>query len=252
MQRVIITAGAAGIGRATALRFLQDGAKVAICDVDQSAMDAFKAEHPDIVAIRADVSEESEVEVFIAQAKAEIGGIDVLVNNAGTSGPTGNVEELTLDDFRACLAVNVLGGFMATRAVVPSMKEQGSGVIINLSSAAGIYPFPQRIPYSAAKWGIVGMTKSLALELGPSGIRVNCVCPGAVNGERIQRVFKAKAEATGQTHKQIQEKMTSLTGMRTMVDNEDIAEAIFFLCSPAARFISGQALPIDGAVISLI
>lgn len=252
MQRVIITAGAAGIGRATALRFLKEGAKVAICDIDQEAIAQLKDQAPEITCFECNVADEAASGHFMKEAMAALGGVDVLVNNAGTAGPTGNVEELTLDDFRACLEVNVLGGFLATRAAVPAMKAQSHGVIINLSSAAGIYPFPQRTPYSAAKWGIVGVTKSLALELGPSGIRVNCICPGAVNGDRIQRVFSAKAEATGQTIEQVQDKITSLTGMRTMVDNEDIAEAIFFLASPAARFISGQALPVDGAVISLV
>lgn len=251
MQRVIITAGAAGIGRATARRFVKDGAKVAVCDVDHDALAKLKVELPTVSTHICDVSNEAQVGTFMADAMANVGGVDVLVNNAGTAGPTGNIEDLSLADFQACLAVNVLGGFMATRAAVPAMKAQGHGAIINLSSAAGIFPFPQRTPYSASKWGIVGVTKSLALELGPSGIRVNCICPGAVNGDRIQRVFAAKAEATGQTVEQVQEKITSLTGMRTMVDNEDIAEAIFFLASPAARFISGQALPVDGAVISL-
>lgn len=252
MQKVIITAGASGIGRATALKFLANGAKIAVCDIDETALAKFEAEAPDIHCVKADVSDEKQNRQFMAEALSFLGGIDVLVNNAGTSGPTGNVEDLSLEDFKACLDVNVLGGFMATLEAVPVMKAQRSGVIINLSSAAGIYPFPQRIPYSAAKWGIVGMTKSLALELGASGIRVNCICPGAVNGDRIQRVFAAKAKATGQTREAVQEQITNLTGMKTMVENEDIAEAVYFLASPAARYISGQALPVDGAIISLI
>jgi len=252
MQRVIITAGAAGIGKATAKQFLADGAKVAICDVDQAALDKAEKDLAGAYIEHADVSKPADLRLFVGNAIKMLGGIDVLVNNAGTSGPTGNIEDLELDAFQACLAVNVLANFIATKSVVPAMKEQGSGVIINLSSAAGVFPFPQRTPYSAAKWGIVGMTKSLALELGPHGIRVNAICPGAVKGDRMRRVFEAKAAATGRTPKEIEAEMTALTGMRTMVENEDIAEAIVFLSSKRARFISGQALGVDGAVISLI
>lgn len=251
MQRVIITAGAAGIGKAAAKQFLAEGAKVAICDIDQAALEQAAKNLPELYVERTDVSNSADLRLFIGNAMKILGGVDVLVNNAGTAGPTGNIEDLDLEDFQACLGVNVLANFIATQSVVAAMKEQGSGVIINLSSAAGIYPFPQRIPYSAAKWGIVGMTKSLALELGPSGIRVNAICPGAVRGDRIRRVFEAKAEATGRTAKDIENDMTALTGMRTLVENEDIAEAIVFLSSKRARFISGQALGVDGAVISL-
>ena len=249
-QRVLITAGASGIGRATALAFAARGDRVHVCDVDREALAAFAAAHPEIGTTLCDVAEEAQVAALFAEALARLGGLDVLVNNAGIAGPTAPVEAVDYADWRRCLLVNLDGAFLCARAAAPVLKAQRSGAIVNLSSTAGLYGFRNRTPYCAAKWGVIGLTKTLATELGPFGVRVNAICPGSVEGERMDRVVAAAAAATGATPEAVRAEFVASTAMGCFVRAEDIAATILFLCSPAGERISGQAIPVDGHTIS--
>ncbi len=250
-KRVMVTAGAQGIGRAIALAFLEAGARVEICDVEPEALAAFAAEAPAAGATLADVSDEAQVEAFFAAALGRLGGLDVLVNNAGIAGPTAPVEAIALADWRATLAVNLDGAFLCARKAAPILKAQGQGAIVNLSSTAGLFGYPLRTPYASAKWAVIGLTKSLASELGPHGVRVNAICPGPVEGERMVRVIAAQAAARGIPEAEIREQYESSVSMRRFVTHEEIAASALFLCSEAGAAISGQALPVDGHTESL-
>jgi NAD(P)-dependent dehydrogenase (short-subunit alcohol dehydrogenase family) len=251
-QRVIVTAGAAGIGRAIAGQFMAGGARVFICDVEAAALDEFRTAHPRAGATIADVSDAHQVDHLFAEAAKFLGGLDVLVNNAGIAGPTGPVEKLSQEDWRRTLAINLEGQFLCTRRAVPLLRQAGGGTIINLSSAAGRFGFAQRTPYSASKWGVVGFTKSLAVELGANNIRVNAILPGAVDGPRIRRVIAAKAESVGMPVKEMEAKYVSQASLKRMVTADDIAAMAVFLASPAGYNISGQALSVDADTQYLI
>ena len=245
-QRVLITAAGSGIGLRTALDFLQDGARVFICDADPAALQRTLQAHSGLAGQLCDVSDEAQVLALFAQAQQVLGGLDVLVNCAGIAGPTAYVAEMALADWRQCMAVNLDGTFLCCREAARVMGAQGSGAIVNLSSTAGLYGFPRRAPYASAKWAIRGLTKTLAQELGPSGVRVNCVCPGSVEGERMDRVIAAEAHKTGQTEQQVRELFTQTASLRCFVSAEDISNTIRFLASPAGARISGQEIVVDG------
>ncbi len=245
-KRVVVTAAAAGIGRVTAEAFAAAGARVFVCDIDDAALADFAAANPTIGTTRADVAEPGEVARLFDEALAFLGGLDVLVNNAGIKGPTGPVETLDPAEFRRCLAVNVEGMFLCTRRAVPALREAGGGVIVNLASTAGLFGFPNRTPYAASKWAVIGMTRTWAMELGPEGIRVNAVCPGPVAGPRIERVIEADAAVTGRPVAEVRARYLRTNSLRTFVDARDVAELILFLCSDHARRIHGQAIAVDG------
>lgn len=245
-QRVIITAGAAGIGLAIARAFQAAGAQVHICDNDAEALAAIAASDPEIGTGLADVAEPDQVARYFDEALAHLGGLEVLVNNAGIAGPTGPIESCELEAWRRTLAINLDGQFLCARQAVPVMKEAKRGAIVNLSSAAGVHGFPLRTPYAASKWGVIGLTKTLAMELGPWGIRVNAICPGAVEGPRIDRVIKADAAARGLSEASVRDAYLGQSSMRTFVSAADIAHMVLFICSDAGAKISGQALSVDG------
>lgn len=245
-MRVIVTAGAGGIGRVIAETLLAAGANVHICDVNQQALTAFQAANPAVGVTVADVAAPDAVDRLFAEATATLGGLDLLVNNAGIAGPTGPIETLSLADWEQTVAVNITGQFLCTRRAVPLLKAAGGGLIVNLSSAAGVFGFPNRTPYAASKWAVIGFTNSLAMELGPHNIRVNAICPGLVEGERIDRVIAAKAAAEDRSLAETRDQITRQNSMRTFVTAQDVANMILFLASPAGNKISGQALQIDG------
>jgi len=238
--RVAISAGAAGIGRVMADGFADRGARVFVCDVDDAALAA--CPHP---SLRADVGDLRQAEGFVDSAVAALGGLDVLVKNAGIAGPTARVEELAPEDVERVLRIDLESMFHCARRAVPALREAGGGSIVNLSSAAGRFGFALRSPYSAAKWGVIGFTKSLAIELGPDGIRVNAILPGAVAGERIRQVIAARATANGLPFEE-QERRFLANSLRTYVTPHDIANIALYLCSPFGATISGQALAVDG------
>src|SRR5712691_3509127 len=247
--RVLVTAGAAGIGWVIAKTFLEHGARVQVCDVDDKALSALPKE---IFRVKADVANLSDVDRLFEEVKKNLGGLDVLVNNAGIAGPTAKVEDIRPEDWERCIAVDLNGMFYCTRKAMPLIKAAGGGSIVNLSSAAGRHGFPQRSPYSAAKWGVVGFTKSLAVEAGPDKVRVNCILPGIVEGERIERVIAAKAEAHGVSHEEFRQKFLETTSLHSTVSPQDIANMALFLCSDAGKRITGQALPVDADVRYLV
>jgi NAD(P)-dependent dehydrogenase (short-subunit alcohol dehydrogenase family) len=244
--RVVITAGAAGIGRVMAERFLADGARVAVCDVDASAVEGFRAAHPAVIAEAADVTDTVSLGGFLSRVEREWGGADVVAANAGIGGPAGAIEDLTLDDWRACLSVNLDGAFLTSQWAARVMKAQRSGLLLLTSSTAGLFGYPMRSPYATAKWGIIGLMKTLAMELGSFGIRVNALCPGAVEGPRMDRVVAAEARAHDEDEVAIRRRYVEGVSLKTWVTAEDIAEMAAFLASPAGAKISGQAMAIDG------
>jgi NAD(P)-dependent dehydrogenase (short-subunit alcohol dehydrogenase family) len=244
--RVLVTAGAGGIGLEIARSFVNEGAKVHICDVDQKTLDAVATTDPKLTRSVADVADRAQVAKLFDDALKALGGLDVLVNNAGIAGPTGRVEEIAPEDWDRCIAIDITGQFNCTRLAVPHLRKSKNASIVNLSSAAGRLGFPLRTPYAAAKWAVVGFTKSLAAELGPDGIRVNAIQPGIVEGERIRRVFENKAKARGIAFEAMKEEALSVVSMRTTVTPQQIADQIVFLCSERGRTISGQAISICG------
>ena len=248
-MRVLVTAGAAGIGRAIAQIFALNGARVHICDVDAKALDACAGEQPDISGSLADVSRIGDVDRLFADVKRELDGLDVLVNNAGIAGPTAKVEDIRPEDWDRCIAVDLNGMFYCTRLAMPLLKANGrerGGSIINMSSVAGRLGMGLRSPYCAAKWAVVGFTKSLALEAGPDGIRVNCIQPGNVEGERIERVIEARSRTSGASVDQQKQKLLDTTSLRTFVTAQDVANMALFLATDAGKHISGQALSVCG------
>ncbi len=243
-KRVLVTAGASGIGRAMAETFADAGARVHICDVDTAALAELAAARPEITATVCDVSDVAQVERLFKDVTRALGGLDVLINNAGVAGPTGRIEDIAIADWEKCIAVDLNALFYCTRLAMPMIKAAGGGSIINLSSAAGRLGFPLRSPYAAAKWGVVGFSASLAIEAGPDGVRVNCIQPGIVEGDRIDRVAAAKAQAYGISIEEQKRRMVQAVSMRTMVTAQDIANMALFLASDAGKHVSGQALPV--------
>lgn len=250
-KRVLITAGGAGIGRAIAGAFLAAGARVHVCDIDAEALADARDQWPELGTTRADVADPEQVDRLFDDALARLGGLDFMINNAGIAGPTAAVEDCDLEGWRRTLAVNLDGTFYCARRAVPALKAAGGGAIVNMSSSAGLFGYALRSPYVAAKWAIIGFTKTLAMELGPFGIRANAICPGPVTGPRMDRVIAAQAAARGVPEEQIRDNYTRNVSLRTFIDAEDIANAALFLCSPAGAKISGQAFPVDGHTESL-
>jgi NAD(P)-dependent dehydrogenase (short-subunit alcohol dehydrogenase family) len=244
--RVLVTAGAAGIGQAIARGFVAEGARVHICDVDEMALSALAASDPVITSTACDVSDRAAVSRLFAEATARLGGLDVLVNNAGVAGPTARVEDIHPEDWDRCLQICLTGQFNCARLAVPLLRESRNASIVNISSAAGRLGFAMRAPYAAAKWGVIGFTKSLSVELGPYNIRVNAILPGLVAGDRQRRVLEAKAQQRGISYAEMERTAFSYTSIKDYVTPEQIADQILLMCSPRGKTISGQAISICG------
>lgn len=246
--KVLITAGAAGIGRAMTEVFHQAGARVHICDVVQQSIDETIAAFPGVTATLADVSRLDDVECMFADVRKNFGGLDCLINNAGIAGPTGKIEDIPVEEWERCIAIDLNSLFYCTRLAVPMLKQAGGGSIINMSSAAGRLGFPYRTPYAAAKWGVVGFSRSLSMELGSDNIRVNAIQPGVVEGERIDRVIDAKAKAVGISFEAQKKISLERVSMHKMVSPYDIANMALFLASNGGANITGQALSVCAGV----
>ncbi|MFD1211929.1 SDR family oxidoreductase [Arthrobacter sp. GCM10027362] len=243
-RKVLVTAGAAGIGRAIATRFRGLGAAVMVTDINPEAVDAAKQDG--FAVALSDVSDEAQVRTLMAEVRSTLGGLDVLVNNAGIAGPTGPIETLDPDAWKATFDVNVHGQFFCIKHALPLLREANDAAIVNLSSAAGRLGMAGRSPYSASKWAVVGLTKTLAIELGPEGIRANAICPGAVNGPRIDAVIEAKAQMLGRPAEEVADLYHKQSSLQRLVEAEDIANMAVFLASDLARNVNGQAMAVDG------
>lgn len=250
-QRVILTAGAGGIGLAIARLLHGFGCRIALCDVSEAALAAVATELPGVTVARADVSDEAEVGAFFDAALGALGGLDALINNAGIAGPTGGVEEIAVADWKRCVDIVLTGQFLCTRLAVPHLKAAGGGSIVNMSSSAGRHGYAYRTPYSAAKFGVIGFTQSLAKELGPSNIRVNAILPGIVEGPRMEGVIRDRATTLGLPYEAVETTYLEKTSLRRMVTPEDVAGSIAFLLSDAGKNLSAMSFNVDGNVETL-
>ena len=244
-QRVLVTAGASGIGREIARAFSANGAAVFVCDIDADALKELEEEIAGVKTGLCDVSKRQDVERMMTECVQALGGLDALVNNAGIAGPTAPVEKVDPDEWDKVMAVDLTGTFDVTRLAIPHLKKSGAGVILNMSSVAGRFGYANRSPYSTAKWGLIGFTKTLSIELGEYGIRANAILPGLVDGPRIQKVFEGRAKVSGKSVDEVKQGAMSIQSLKRMVDPKDIAALAVFLASDAAKSISGQMLPID-------
>ncbi len=247
--RVLVTAGGGGIGAAIARAFAEAGAHVHVCDIDRSALDRLATEAPAITSSVADASIEQDVDLVFDDVRGTLGGLDVLVNNVGIAGPTAGIDAIETGQWSRTMAVNLNSHFLFARRAVPLLrKSQANPSIVLMSSVAGRLGYAQRTPYAASKWGVVGMMKSLAVELGPHGVRVNAILPGIVEGERIDAVIAARAAATGASVQEMRDEFIRKTSLRRMVTATDVAAMTLFLCAPASRNVSGQAISVDANV----
>lgn len=246
-SRVLITAGASGIGRAIGEAFAASGAQIWVTDVDAAGLATLPK---DWNSTQVDASNEAGVAALFDEIQTAWGGLDVLCANAGIAGPTALVEDIALADWQACVSVNLEGAFLAAKYATPMMKTAGSGAIIITSSTAGQHGYPHRAPYAAAKWAVIGLMKTLAMELGPFGIRANAICPGAVEGARMEGVLEREATAKGMTRDAVYAGYAAGTSMRSFVTADDIANMAVFLASEGARLVSGQVIAVDGHTIN--
>jgi len=244
MMNILVTGGAGGIGLAIAKRFLDGGARVLICDQDAAALDRARSALPGVLATPCDVAETAQVDALFATLGRDLGGLDVLVNNVGIGGPTLPADQLPSEDWQRVMDVNLTGTFEVTRRAIPLLKAS-KGTIIVMSSAAGRLGYPNRLPYAVSKWGLVGFAKTLAAELGDHGISANAILPGAVGGERFDRVIEGRAALTGRSFEDEMIAGFQNQSLKQVVDPAHVAEFAWFLTTPAGRSISGAALSMD-------
>lgn len=245
-QRVLVTAGAGGAGRTMVRALLARGDHVLACDLDGNALAQLKDELPSVEVLACDAGCAEAIDDTVTKAQHVLGGIDVLVNNVGISGPTAAAEDITTEAWETTLRVNLSSHFLFARGVIPAMKRQGSGAIINISSGSAKVGLPLRLPYVVSKGAVLSLTVNLARELGPFGIRVNAILPGPIRGARMARIIAEKAEALGVSAADYEVSLTRYTSMRTLMDPEDIAAMVLFLASEGGRFVTGQMIGVDG------
>tara|TARA_S200000501_G_scaffold65714_1_gene56868 strand:- start:1149 stop:1934 length:786 start_codon:yes stop_codon:yes gene_type:complete len=248
-KKIIISAGASGIGWATTKICLSRGAFVYICDLDIKSLNKIRKHslnNKRLFSYNCDASNEEEVSNFFNQIKKKTNKIDALINNVGVAGPTGSLEKLNSKDWENTLHTDVNSHFYFTKRAIPLIKKSKNGSIINISSTAGILGFPLRSPYAASKWAIIGITKTLAMELGKFNIRVNAVCPGTIKGDRMKRVIRDKAKFTKISRKSIEKDFISMSSMKQWILEDDIGKMCAFLISDDSSKVSGQVISVDG------
>ena len=248
-KKIIISAAANGIGWSIAQECMLSGAIVYITDKNKESLDKIskhKLYEKQLFLDRVNSENFKEVENYFNKIKNKVDSIDALINNVGIAGPTGKLEELNINDWKETLDININSHFYFTKFSIPLLKNNNGGSIINLSSTAGLFGFPLRSPYATSKWAIIGMTKTLAVELGENNIRVNAICPGAVAGDRMKKVIKAKAQSLGVKEENLQKDYESMVSLKSFVDKKDIANMAVFLLSEESQKISGQVMTVDG------
>lgn len=241
---IVVTAGGSGIGRCLVTSFAELGHRVFTCDSNAESLSDYDGQN--IVALECDVSDASAVEGFFRSVREKTPSLDALVNNAGISGPTALMEDIPVEDWEKTVQVNINGMFYITRAAVPLLKANKSGSIINIASNAAFFGFPFRSPYVASKWAVIGLTKTMAMELGVHCIRVNAVCPGNVEGDRMERVMARDAQMRGMTVEAVRKEYAEQSSLKHFVTAGEVFDLCNFLVSSSARNISGQALGVDG------
>lgn len=245
-RKVFVSAGGSGIGRCIAEAFLNAGDEVFVCDLHAESLDHFQQAYPQLRTYVCDLAQADEIESMFAELTSSWQHLDVLINNTGISGPTVAAEQITLEDWNAVLQLNLTSGFLITQRAIPLLKQSTAGVILNMSSIAGRLGYPYRLAYSTSKWGLIGFTKTLSMELGGDNIRVNAILPGAVAGDRVQRVLQARADLTQHSLAQVTDNALKNQSLKSFVQPQHIADLCVFLASNSGRSISGQILPIDG------
>jgi NAD(P)-dependent dehydrogenase (short-subunit alcohol dehydrogenase family) len=244
--KVLVTAGASGIGLEIVRAFLEEGSRVHVCDLDDKALQILQSNYPQLTTSVCDVSKRNEVQALFRDAISSLGGLDCLVNNAGIAGPTGHVDEIDPEQWDRTLNINLTGQFNCVRLAVPELIKSGNASIVNLSSAAGRLGFQLRTPYAASKWGVVGFTKSLSIELGVHGIRVNAMLPGMVSGARQDAVLNEKSKLQGISLEEMQKQALAQASIKEFIDPKQIADTIVCLASLRFKTTSGQVLNVDG------
>ncbi len=248
-KKIIISAAADGIGWSIAQECMLNGAIVYLTDKNNESLDEISKHdlyEKQLFLDKVNAHDAQEVENYFIKIKNNVDNIDALINNVGIAGPTGKLEELNINDWKETIDVNINSHFYYNKFSIPLIKKNNGGSIINLSSTAGLFGFPLRSPYAASKWAVIGMTKSLAMELGEFNIRVNAICPGSVSGDRMKRVIEAKAESLGVTKESLQKDYESMVSLKTFVDKKDVSNMVVFLLSDEAKKISGQVMTVDG------
>ncbi len=248
---VLVTGAATGIGATMARRFIANGYRAHICDIDPASVEQFAASETRVSASVTDVGDPDSVDLMFDEIEQRYGRLDVLVNNAGIAGPTAAVQDIDPADWQKTIAVDLNGSFYCARRAIPLLKAAGQGSIVNISSNVAFFGFPLRAPYTVSKWGLIGLTKTLAMELGPDNIRVNAVCPGSVSGPRIDGVIAKDAAARGLSERDIRSIYQRQSSLRKFTSADDVAALVCFLASPEAALISGQSIGVDGHTESL-
>jgi NAD(P)-dependent dehydrogenase (short-subunit alcohol dehydrogenase family) len=249
----IVTGASRGIGQQLVRQFARSGAKVVFCarsaDPLLALQEEMKREGLDVLGHAADAADPVAVTDLVGAALKRYGRVDVLVNNVGISGPTRKIEDTALAEWNETLAGNLTSTFLCLQAVVPAMKKQGGGSVVNIGSVTGKRPLPFRIGYATAKMGVIGLTRTAAEELGAHGIRVNCICPGAVEGERLDGVLAGQAQQRGTTPEQVREAFKSQSPLRALVAADDVARMALFLASDHSRHMTGQDINVSAGLV---
>ncbi|WP_435098169.1 SDR family NAD(P)-dependent oxidoreductase [Halorubrum sp. N11] len=249
----LVTGGGRGIGQAICVELARHGADIVVADLDfdemQETVELVEAENKRARAVETDVTDLESVESTVETALEEFGSVEWLVNNAGIAGPTAPCESIDSTEWDDTLDVNLRGAFYTCRTLLPSMKRQSYGRIVNIASVTGKRPLTQRTPYAASKMGLIGFTRTLAAEVGDHDINVNAICPGSVDGPRIQRVFEEKAQATGRSYEAVRSDAEEQSPRHELVNREDVANTVAFLCSPDADKMTGQDLNVSAGKV---
>ena len=248
-KKIVISAGASGIGWAITKTCVSRGAQVFLCDINDKLINKINKNRKyknKIFAYECDASNESDVINFFTKVLKKTKKIDSLINNIGIAGPTATLEKINSEEWEKTLQVNVVSHFYFNKQAIAVMKKNKRGSIINLSSGAGIMGFPLRSPYAASKWAIVGLTKTLAMELGKFKIRVNAICPGTIKGNRMKRVVSDKAKFLNISQKMVEKEFISMASMNSWIYEDDIGKMCAFLISNDSERISGQVIGVDG------